>query len=185
MLFNLALAALVSSAAAVTQNVKVGANGTLAFDPPSITAAQGDVIVFQFLAKNHSVTQSTFATPCAIMTTPMAGIDSGFQFVDANATQIPQYSFTVNNATSPLWFYCAQTNPVSHCSKGMVFAVNPPATGKTFSAFQAAAMGGSNATASGSAAGASGTPAPSGALMTRASVVGALVAAAAGAITLL
>ncbi|KAJ7017322.1 Cupredoxin [Mycena alexandri] len=181
-----ALATLVSAVSAANISVKVGDNGTLAFDPPSVTAAQGDTIVFQFLAKNHSVTQSTFAAPCAVMTTPMAGIDSGFQFVAANATQIPQYSFTVNNATSPLWFFCAQTNPVSHCAKGMVFAVNAPTTGaKTFSAFQAAAMGASNASVSGSAPAASGTPPPSGALMTRASVVGVLAVAAAGAFTLL
>lgn len=36
------------------------------------------------------------------------GIDSGFQPVVANATQIQQFTFTVNNASAPLWFYCAQ-----------------------------------------------------------------------------
>ncbi|KAJ7784297.1 Cupredoxin [Mycena metata] len=181
-----ALATLVSAASAATITVQVGANGTLAYNPTSVTAAQGDEIVFQFLAKNHTVTQSTFAAPCDIMTTPMAGIDSGFQFVAPNATQIPQYSFTVNNATTPLWFFCAQTG---HCQKGMVFAVNAATTGaKTFSAFQTAAMGASANTstaASGSAPSASGTAAPSGALMTRASVVGMLAVAAAGAFTLL
>ncbi|KAJ7134882.1 hypothetical protein C8R44DRAFT_771718 [Mycena epipterygia] len=172
-----AAASVVSAVSAATFTVKVGENNGLTFDPTTVTAAVGDEIAFQFLAKNHSVTQSTFANPCAIMTTPSAGIDSGFQAVSANATQIPQYSFTVNNASSPLWFFCAQTNPVSHCSKGMVFAVNAPTTGKTFSAFQAAAMG----NASAASPSASGTPAGSGALFTRASTAG-LVAAAAGVV---
>lgn len=36
----------------------------------------------------------------------------------------------------PKWFYCGQPG---HCQQGMVFAINPPATGNTFVAFQAAA----------------------------------------------
>ncbi|KAJ7451594.1 hypothetical protein FB451DRAFT_1409685 [Mycena latifolia] len=162
-------ASVVFAVSAATITVKVGDNGTFAYSPSSVTAAVGDQIAFQFLQKNHSVTQSTFAVPCSIMTTPTQGIDSGFQFVAANATQIPEWSFTVNNATTPLWFFCAQTG---HCAKGMVFAVNAPATGKTFDAFQTAAMGTATNTTSGTAA-------PSGALMTRASGAG-LFAVAAG-----
>jgi len=56
--------------------------------------------------------------------------------VAANATEFPQWSFTVKNATAPLWFYCRQ---VGHCNKGMVFAINPTAA-KSFSLYQAAAM---------------------------------------------
>ncbi|KAJ7069583.1 hypothetical protein C8F01DRAFT_1326616 [Mycena amicta] len=175
-------ASLVSIAAAADILVKVGDNQTLTFNPSSVTAAVGDVISFQFLSKNHSVTQSTFANPCAIQTTPTQGIDSGFQFVAANATSVPEWSFTVNNATAPIWFFCAQTNPVVHCNKGMVFAVNAPATGKTFDAFQAAALGGGASSAAGSSTGGaapSGTPAPSSALINRASAAG-FVAVAAG-----
>ena len=73
------------------------------------------------------------------MLTPALGIDSGFMPVAANATEIPQWSFQVTNASAPLWFFCRQTG---HCAKGMVFAVNPTAA-KSFEAFQAAA----NATA--------------------------------------
>src|ERR1700738_2379908 len=36
-------------------------------------------------------------------------------------------------------FYCAQKG---HCKSGMVFAINPPATGNTYSAFKNLAMGG-------------------------------------------
>lgn len=60
----------------------------------------------------QSVTQSTFANPCGIQTTPAQGIDSGFQFVAPNATDLPQWSFTIDNDTTPLWFFCAQTTYV-------------------------------------------------------------------------
>ncbi|KAJ7147186.1 hypothetical protein C8R43DRAFT_1129957 [Mycena crocata] len=188
-----AAASVVSAVSAATILVKVGENGGLTFNPTNVQAAVGDQIAFQFLSKNHSVTQSTFATPCAIMTTPVQGIDSGFQAVAADAAQIPEWSFTVNNATAPLWFFCAQA---PHCSKGMVFSVNAATTGdRTFAAYQALAMGGTAsgaggasasgaaATAGGAVAGASGTPsnAPSGALITRASSAG-IVAVAAGVV---
>lgn len=47
--------------------------------------------------------------------------------VSVNATSFPTYVVNVQ-VTTPLWFYCAQSN---HCSTGMVFAVNPPTTGNT------------------------------------------------------
>jgi len=136
--------AFAAAVSAVTHTVLVGENLGLTYNPSSITAAEGDVIAFQFVAKNHSVTQSSFANPCT-----KSGVDSGFFPVQANATVVPQWSFTLNNASAPLWFYCAQTG---HCAQGMVFAVNPTAA-KSFSAFQAAA----NATASNSTTSTNGT----------------------------
>ncbi|KAF7975842.1 hypothetical protein HWV62_8409 [Athelia sp. TMB] len=152
MRFSTVAAALASIAAVSAQTqhlIIVGGNSTLTYSPSSITAEVGDTVAFQFQAKNHTVTQSTFAAPCSNMTTPTEGIDSGFQFVAAGATQFPQWSFNVTNATTPLWFYCRQAG---HCEAGMVFAVNPTAN-KTFAAFQAAAM----ASASGGGASASGS----------------------------
>lgn len=141
MRFSLATAAALAPvlfAAAEDHLILVGANGQLAFSPPNITAAVGDTVSFQFQAKNHSVTQSTFATPCQIQTTPAEGIDSGFQFVNSTAATLPQWSFTVNNASTPLWFFCAQTG---HCQAGMVFAVNAnPNSNKSFAIYQQAAM---------------------------------------------
>ena len=58
------------------------------------------------LSKNHTVTQSTFAEPCANMSD--TGLDSGFQPVAADATSFMQYSFTMTNVSGPLWFYCRQ-----------------------------------------------------------------------------
>lgn len=82
-------------------------------------------------SKNHSVTQSTFANPC---TQAPGGVDSGFRLVTENPTEIPSWGITLND-TTPLWFFCAQTNPVNHCQAGMVFAINPTPD-KTFDAFQ-------------------------------------------------
>lgn len=133
MRFSLAVAALSSlfaSAVAVDHLVTVGLGG-LKFNPEVITAAQGDTISFEFHPKNHTVTQSTFANPCQIQTTPAQGVDSGYQFVDATATTFAQWKITIDNATGPLWFFCAQG---SHCAQGMVFAVNPNAE-KTFEQF--------------------------------------------------
>jgi hypothetical protein len=80
------------------------------------------------------------------------GVDSGFQPVAANATNVPSFTVTVN-ATTPLWFFCHQTGYdylifrmilkadhvcYSHCEQGMVFAINPTAN-KSFAAFQSAA----------------------------------------------
>jgi len=126
--------------------VKVGEGGGLTFSPESVTAKQDDIIAFQFISKNHSVTQSSFADPCTRLTTPTLGIDSDYQPVAANATMIPQWSFTVVNATAPLWFYCKQG---AHCKAGMVFAVNPTAD-KTFEAFKSKATGASPSPPAGS-----------------------------------
>ncbi|KAF8918936.1 hypothetical protein CPB85DRAFT_1430089 [Mucidula mucida] len=167
MRFAAVLALTASFAAAAEITVLVGENAGLTFNPTSVTAAVGDVINFEFVAKNHTLTQSTFAKPCEKMTTPSAGIDSGYVPVAANATEHPVWSLTVNNATAPLWFYCAQTG---HCTKGMVFAINPTPE-KTFAAFQAAAMGGSTSGSTGTT-GTTGTGA-AGASATGSSTAGA------------
>ncbi|GAW03788.1 Cupredoxin [Lentinula edodes] len=119
----------------VTHNITVGINGQLAFGPANISAAIGDIVEFTFLAKNHSVVQSSFPEPC----TPLVdGFNLGFHPVDANVTG-PSFSITINN-TSPIWGYCAQTNPVSHCGSGMVFSINAVETGpNNFAAFLALA----------------------------------------------
>lgn len=142
MRFSAAAAALLSVGAAVAQTthvVKVGGNGSLTYTPNSLTGvANGDIVQFQFLDKNHTVTQSTFAAPCSNITDAtgaVTGVDSGFQFVNTTATQFPVWQITINNASAPLWFYCRQAK---HCQAGMVFAVNPTAA-KTYDAFKTAA----------------------------------------------
>ena len=61
--------------------VTVGMNGALEFSPNTLIANAGDKVTFRFTSKNHTVTQSTFASPCS----PLAetnengqpGFDSG------------------------------------------------------------------------------------------------------------
>ncbi|KAI0273295.1 hypothetical protein BGY98DRAFT_998272 [Russula aff. rugulosa BPL654] len=90
-----------SAVSATTFQIDVSnANATLTFSPNSIDAVQGDIVVFNFHPKNHSVTQSSFKEPC----TPLeSGIDLGLY-------------------TSPVWIHCRQAanTPAAHCGKGMV-----------------------------------------------------------------
>jgi plastocyanin len=133
------LATLASTVSATNFPVTVGEGG-LIYNPSSINAAPGDTVSFTFFPKNHTVTQSSFTAPCE----PLAGgIDSNFQPVAANASNVPQFSITVN-ATTPLWFFCRQVN---HCETGMVFAINPTAN-KTFAQFQATANASNSANGS-------------------------------------
>ncbi|EDR15651.1 uncharacterized protein LACBIDRAFT_300781 [Laccaria bicolor S238N-H82] len=115
--------------------VIVGGTGTLAFNPPMVSAAPRDVIVFEFHQKNHTVTQSSFDDPCRKLSTGN-GFDSGFFPVADNTTNFPTWNFTVTD-TAPVWAYCRQSNPSSHCGAGMVFAVNSDeSSGRNFAAFQ-------------------------------------------------
>jgi plastocyanin len=135
----------------VVHEVVVGNNGTLTYDPPFVMAQPRDTISFKFVSKNHTVTQSTFGTPCLPMINADGApvLNSGFVPVSANTTDFPTWNVTVNT-TDPLWFFCEQTG---HCGKGMVFAVNPVQTSpRNFSAFQGLAQltNGTNATSSSS-----------------------------------
>ncbi|KAJ7597202.1 hypothetical protein C8J56DRAFT_919477 [Mycena floridula] len=127
-----------STAAPATHTVIVGFNNTLSFTPNEVAAAAGDIVLFQFVSKNHTVSQSAFATPCEPLT---GGFSSGFKPVDNSTTDFPTWSLTVND-TTPIWAYCQQTNPTSHCAKAMVLAINAVDNGaKNFSAFQNNAKG--------------------------------------------
>jgi len=152
MQFTRALAVLVASflfdtvAAQTTHSVVVGESG-LTFTPSQVTAAVGDIVSFEFHPKNHTLTQSTFASPCTAMA---GGVNSGFMPVAANATTFPVYSFKVNQVT-PLWFFCAQTG---HCQQGMVMAINVNATSpNSFAAYLANATGSSSNSTSTSSSG--------------------------------
>jgi hypothetical protein len=118
-----------SSASGATRSVVVGADGALIYKENGnsavgqLNAAIGDIIAFDFNSTNHTVTQSSFAKPCE----PLAGgFSTGFDHVNKqNHTGVfPPVNFTVTVST-PLWFYCAQTVPKSHCHAGMVLGVNP------------------------------------------------------------
>ncbi|KIY71235.1 Cupredoxin [Cylindrobasidium torrendii FP15055 ss-10] len=144
--------AVASLASAATIDVKAGADG-LTFTPNSVTAAVGDTINFEFYPKNHTLTQSTFANPCTAMD---GGVDSGFVPVTADATEHPVWSLTVQNASAPLWFYCAQG---PHCKMGMVFAINPTEE-KSIDKFVEAAKASEGAAAGGASGGSASASAP-------------------------
>ena len=93
-----------------------------------------DMVQFNFMAKNHTVTQSTFPKPCNKM---MGGIDSGFMPNDGTGT--PPMMMVQVNSTMPIWFYCRQKKPMPHCGAGMTFSINPTAD-KSQAAFKAQAI---------------------------------------------
>jgi plastocyanin len=123
------------SAANIT--VIVGANG-LTFAPQQFTAQRGDIVNFEFRGGNHTVTQSSFASPCAWQTNTVTGQDgfnSGFMPFNQTSGQVGVYSFEITDPTTPIWFFCGRP---PHCKGGMYGAINPPATGpRTFAAFAA------------------------------------------------
>ena len=119
-----------------TFEVAVGPGGEFVFTPSTVTAQAGDTINFSFHPKSHTVTQSTFDAPCEPLT---GGFATEVVATTAEGDVQNQYVLPADYDGSPQWFHCA-VGP--HCSLGMVFAINPPATGNTFEAFEAAARGG-------------------------------------------
>jgi plastocyanin len=90
-----------TTAAKQTHTVQVGALGELIYGPNQLNAAVGDIVRFDFLKLNHSVTQSSFAKPC----TYNGGFDTGLnQFNPQNISGKFLVDFQVNT-TAPLWFY--------------------------------------------------------------------------------
>jgi plastocyanin len=102
------------------QTVMVGANNGIAYSPNTIMAAVGTSVEFVFSPPTHSVTQSSFDSPCA----PLAngtGFFSGLVNT-ASGTNTNVFTITIND-TNPIWFYCAIP---THCELGMVGVINPP-----------------------------------------------------------
>lgn len=63
--------------AAATHTVVVGGPAGLVFEPDQLNNVPvGDMVIFEFLSQNHTVTQSPFDTPCDAIE---GGMDSGFQ----------------------------------------------------------------------------------------------------------
>lgn len=114
-----------------THTIKVGGAAGLVYVPEQTTAAVGDLFIFEFLSKNHTVTQSPFDTPCKKIE---GGLDSGFiANPDNSIVPAPQMAMQLTT-DKPLWFYCRQA---THCGKGMVFSINAPTTGgKTHADFK-------------------------------------------------
>jgi len=124
---NTVTTALPVDSAVVTHRVAVGLGG-LRFEPNNIFANVGEVIEFKFLARNHSVAQSSFDAPCKPIIDPATGAQqsffAGFDFFtpDAGVLNPNVYQIVVKD-TKPIWFYCPQTAG-NHCQAGMAGVVN-------------------------------------------------------------
>jgi len=137
------LALIPATVYAASMSVTVAQGGNLVFSPDTITANVGDTVTFTIVA-NHSVTATTFSSPCN--QTLAGGFDSGFLNGGASSTGTATYTITVND-TNPIWIKCNQQIPENHCALGMVAAINPPTTGaNTFANFQTAALASSTTT---------------------------------------
>ncbi|KAJ7096009.1 Cupredoxin [Mycena crocata] len=148
MRFASLVVSLAAAAVASAQDpVKVAVGGTSAspggifqFNPSQIKAPKGTVVTFEFsgIPGNHSVTQSSFASPCQ----PLAGgFDSGWIEILANTTTLPTWELTVTDDSKAIWFYCKQLQLSPHCTAGMVGAINVQPGENTFEAFQGKAKG--------------------------------------------
>ncbi len=87
------LLATASLSAASTIPVLVGKTG-LTFEPNLIHANQGDVIEFQFFAKNHSVVAGDFTTACRPASS--GGFYSGFFPTAAGVANVRRPHFLQN-----------------------------------------------------------------------------------------
>jgi len=131
-------AAVPSASLANQQIIQVFFGGNFVFQPNNIVAKENDTITFVYPANpiTHSVTQSSFAAPCNLLNENgggTVGFDSGLQ-------QDAEFSLVITNASQPIWFFCKQFGPPSHCGSGMVGAINAPTSGdNTFANYQAAA----------------------------------------------
>ncbi|KAF9064202.1 hypothetical protein BDP27DRAFT_1334003, partial [Rhodocollybia butyracea] len=105
--------------------VTVGDDGSF-YDPQTTSAGVNDIINFVFTGlRQHSVTQSSLATPCLPLE---GGFNSGLTSL-SNSTdpnEAPVWQLQITDASTPIYFFCMQSTPVSHCSAGMVGAINPP-----------------------------------------------------------
>jgi plastocyanin len=123
------IASSVSNIPTTAQKVQVvtvsTANNSLVYTPDNIKASPGEMVQFQFVAGNHTVTQSTFDQPCSPISTIMSnvtGFHSGYQPAAASqqSGMIPTYTVMINDS-KPIWLYCAQGK---HCQNGMVMVIN-------------------------------------------------------------
>jgi len=119
----LVVAALTVQAQNATIQVGGPASGNpYTFTPNSVNATNGTVVTFMFMnAGNHSITQSSLASPCE----PLAGgFDSGWVDLPSTLSTPVVWNLTIIDDSKPLWFFCKQTVPLPHCPAGMFGGIN-------------------------------------------------------------
>ncbi|KAJ7875534.1 hypothetical protein B0H14DRAFT_2568688 [Mycena olivaceomarginata] len=121
--------------AQTTHMVNVGVEGSF-YSPPTVSAGLNDTVMFVFGGDVHTVTQSSFDSPCIRLD---GGFDSGFNGRGADFSRpAPVWTLRITNVSEPIWFFCQASIPTSHCESGMVGAINPPSI-PTYNQFVAAA----------------------------------------------
>lgn len=100
--------------------VVVGAADQPFFQPAFVNAAVGEVVRFSFRPGNHTLTESTFMSPCS----SRGAFDTNFFHARPNGG--PESDVTIMvESDNPRWFFCRQSASTSHCGEGMVFGINP------------------------------------------------------------
>ncbi|PPQ87443.1 hypothetical protein CVT25_008179 [Psilocybe cyanescens] len=117
--------ALAASACAKTIVITVGGNTTsdpgAVFNPQTVVADTGDVVLFNFTQGNHTVTQSTFPSPCTAVhftNSTINGFDTSFRDT-RNGTAITDFTLTITDNTTTIWFFDWNT-----CPEGGVGGIN-------------------------------------------------------------
>ncbi|PKX96195.1 cupredoxin domain-containing protein [Aspergillus novofumigatus IBT 16806] len=113
-----------------THTVKVGPKESPhQYSPHNITAAVGDVIVFEFYPRNHSVVKADFMAPCVPAVGEIFNSGQFNTFKKNSHGQLegdpPTWSLVVND-TEPTFFYCTAVD--SCLVNGMVGVINPNET---------------------------------------------------------
>ncbi|GFF36612.1 hypothetical protein IFM51744_03182 [Aspergillus udagawae] len=119
-----------STAPHSTHTVKVGPKeNPHQYLPHSITAAVGDVIVFEFYPRNHSVVKADFMASCVPAADEIFYSGQVNTFNENSDGQLegepPTWSLVVND-TEPTFFYCTAVD--SCLVNGMVGVINPNET---------------------------------------------------------
>ncbi|KAI1335664.1 hypothetical protein F5Y15DRAFT_419748 [Xylariaceae sp. FL0016] len=110
--------------AAVTHSVD---GGDFRFEPNTIIAEVGDIILFKIWPGGHGVSRAAFEYPCLPYNDIEVAAPPGFWSTVLPATEGSPATYQVNvNDTEPAFFYC--TAPCSCKGRGMIGVINPNST---------------------------------------------------------
>ncbi|KAL4805560.1 hypothetical protein BDV18DRAFT_161211 [Aspergillus unguis] len=127
------------SSAKETHTIQVGPKqDPHSYVPHSVDAKVGDLIVFEFYPRNHSVVQADWKAPCVPADGDyfFSGIKNDFDEVNGQVVGVlPTWNWTVES-TEPTFFYCTATD--SCIGNGMVGVINPNKTQTWESQYKAA-----------------------------------------------
>ncbi|KAF4508381.1 hypothetical protein G6O67_004766 [Ophiocordyceps sinensis] len=118
---------------AAEHTIVVGGPGALVYSPPANKFEVGDMVIWEFKSKNHTVTQSTFDKPCEKLE---GGFDTGFMPNPNDTIPPPRVAMQIMTS-EPLWFKCSQGD---HCQRAMVASINAKDGEKSHAKFQEKAI---------------------------------------------